>query len=111
MLTKSDLRQVTGLISTALEKNNRMLLSLMQGLMQEELKPIREEIAQIKETLNVHTTTLDAICGQIKILNTEMAAVKHRLNVHDKWFKIIADKVGVTLVQDKVVKYRIRRKA
>ncbi len=62
-----------------------------------DMEEMKNEVKEIKQTLNCHTNTLDQLVKQTKDWNTEMVMVRARLDRHDQWFKKIAERVNVTL--------------
>jgi hypothetical protein len=75
-------------------------LTLIGGLLKHNLDPIKEDIKDIKETLNTHTTILDAHSKDLEILKTESVMVNRRLKIHGKWFKQIANRISIKLVEE-----------
>jgi hypothetical protein len=91
-LTKKDLSQIGTLL------NNQF--KAFVGLLKHELDPMRKDVKDIKETLDVHTNILDAHTKDLQIIKTESIVVNNRLKIHGKWFKQIANKIDIELVEE-----------
>jgi septal ring factor EnvC (AmiA/AmiB activator) len=63
----------------------------------ESIQELKTDMASVKETLNSHTSSLDAISRDVKNWNTEIVAVRARLDRHDQWFKQIAESIHLQL--------------
>ncbi len=73
------------------------------------LKPIKEELADLREVVDSHTVSLDGIVKILEQHTTEFAAVKIRLDRHEGWIREIATKIAL-VVRDKSKVYKVGKR-
>jgi hypothetical protein len=62
-----------------------------------DLQELREEVHEIRETMQALLTAVDRLVKPLEDLRVEYAAVAMNLDRHEKWIKQLAQKMGVTL--------------
>jgi hypothetical protein len=73
------------------------IAALLQQEFEHHLDPIKKDVAAMKETLDSHTATLDAIAKNTQNWEVEKAALTGRMNRHEEVIKRLAIKVGLKL--------------
>jgi hypothetical protein len=69
----------------------------METVLKQELDPIKTTLAGHTELFNQHTTLLDSIAKDVKILLDEKTIAAARLARLEKWAQQVGEKVGVKL--------------
>lgn len=113
--TKKDLEQALGVQTKQLEQRldkriktlrKRDLEPIAQTLVRatgflaklsEDFKDSQTDLKSVPETLNSHTTALDAIYKNTQNYKAESASVLSRMKRHERWIAQIAEKVHVRL--------------
>lgn len=70
-------------------------LEAISELLQTELKPIKDELLVIRQTLDSHTLALDALVKNTSNLQTEFVIMKDRLEKYEKVIKFLGQKLDV----------------
>jgi len=66
-------------------------------LLEQELKPLKTDIADIKKTQNQHTTMLDGLAKDVKTLLDEKTITTHRFERLENWAQQVGLKLGIKL--------------
>lgn len=69
----------------------------MESALKQELQPIKETLVDIQTTVHQHTTALDALAKDVKLLLDEKTISAARLERLEKWAQQVGEKVGVRL--------------
>ena len=69
----------------------------MQTVLREELDPIHADLAEIKNTLEVHTRALDTLLKEVNTKADEKVVSAERVSRLEKWAVLAGEKIGVKL--------------
>ena len=83
---------------------SEITLAGIAKVIREELKPVNEKLhsmdtrlTAVEKTLNQHTTMLDSLTKDVKILLDEKTVSAHRVERLEQWAQQVGPKVGVKL--------------
>ena len=83
MLTDTDFKRIQKLVGTLATK--------------QDVQEIREEIADLRKTVQVLSVSVDKFVKIVTDLQQEHAAINMQLTRHEKWIKELAKKTGISL--------------
>lgn len=63
----------------------------------DDLAEVKSDLKEVKQTLNQHTNTLDAILKPTKDWNAEMTVMRNRMERYESALKLVAAKVKIDL--------------
>jgi uncharacterized coiled-coil DUF342 family protein len=65
--------------------------------MNREFKSVRQEITEVKNSVNVYATAVDAFAKETETYHQEMLTLGHKVDRHEKWHEQTSKAVGITL--------------
>ena len=63
----------------------------------EDIKDLKQETQNLRESLNILTTSVDKLAKSVSDLKVEYVAVMSKVDRHEKWLQQIANKLGLNL--------------
>lgn len=78
MLTNEDIVKLSAVLAT-----------------KEDIKEVKAEIAEVRESLNLLTNSVDALAKVVKDLQVEYSAVLNKVNRMEEWIKKASAKLGI----------------
>lgn len=73
------------------------IATAMEGVLKQELAPIKATLADIQTSVHQHTAALDALAKSVQILLDDRAVTTHRIERVEKAVKDLATKAGLKL--------------
>ena len=98
-ITKKDIDQLLDKRFLPLMKVLNQSIALLTHVA-EDVGILKEDMKDVKATVDSHTTTLDKILKKAGDWNTEAASLRSAIKRHEEWINQIASKVGVDLKAD-----------
>jgi len=95
-LTKKEFEQGLDKRITPLTKILSQTTALLTHVL-EDVSGLKTDMKTVKDTLESHTITLDAISKNTEISKAESAAIKARFDRHEQWIKQMAAKLDMKL--------------
>jgi hypothetical protein len=65
--------------------------------MQREFKLVRRDIADVKDSINIYASAVDAFAKRTEIYHQEMLVLNHQVERHDGWIHHVANTTDTKL--------------
>jgi len=100
MLNDQDINKLKSILATKEDIENLASISLKTFTTKEDVREIKNDLADMKELVKGLIVSTDAIAKAVSDLTIEYSAFGLQLSRHERWIKQIAEKVGLTLISE-----------
>lgn len=84
-------------LTKAMDKKFDEQFTKLFKYMNKEFKAVREDIAEVKDSVNTYSNAVDAFAKQTETYHHEMLGLGHKVDRHEKWHEQTAKACGIKL--------------
>lgn len=96
---KEDYKELVEYLEEKFNKigEDALLIKTDVAITKEDVKKLRVDFSELKENVNILTTSADRLVGQESDMNQEGTMLTAKLHRHERWLLQVAEKLGIKL--------------